>query len=229
MIFQRFAYRCAAGATLLLATAFLAGCVNEYALDDLSTTKPAGDAFSKALFKDYSALAKSFGPVGVSAGVAFDRGGSIEMTEMNSAVGGLANDYAEKAIIAARGANVEPEPGIDVPTHKMRDRLIRALERGKEGYAVDAARAQADYDCWMMDNAVSAMRKAAERCHASLERSVAKLEGEAKAAPATPAPAPSDDSDKPAIQPTTTSSSEREARAAFSPIAFPPIPPSKFC
>jgi hypothetical protein len=201
MVFQRFASRCAAGATMLLLTAFLAGCVNEYALDDLSTTKPAGDAFSQALFKDYSALARSFGPVGASAGVAFDRGGSIEMTEMDSAVGTLANNYAEKAIIASRGANVEPEPGIDVPTHKMRDRLIRAVERGKESYAADAARAQVNYDCWMMNNAVPAMRKSAGKCYASLERSLAKLEGEAKAAPVAPAPAPSDNTDKPAIQP----------------------------
>jgi len=201
MAFQRLAFRCAAGATILVIAAVLAGCVNEYALDDLNITKPTGDAFSKALFKNYSALAKSFGPVGVAAGVAFDRGGSIELTEMDSDIGALANNYAEKAIIAARGSVVEPEPGIDVPTHKMRDRLVRALERGKATFAADAARAQADYDCWMMDGAVAAMRPASKKCRASLEISLTRLEAEAKApepVPAAPAP---DNSDKPAIQP----------------------------
>ncbi len=65
------------------------------------------------------------------------------MTEMDSAIGALANSYAEKAIIASRGSLVEPEPGVDVPTHKMRDRLIRAMERGKDTFPADSARAQA--------------------------------------------------------------------------------------
>src|SRR4029077_20869895 len=122
-----------------------------------------------------------------------------------SAIGTLANDFAEKAIIAARGSNVEPEPGIDVPTHKMRDRLIRALERGKDAFPVDAARAQADYDCWMMDGKVDALKASANKCRASLEISLTRLEGEAKpsaaAPPAPPAAPPPDNSDKPAIQP----------------------------
>ena len=203
MIFSRFLPRFAAAAVLVI----LGGCVNEYALDDLRDTTPTGSAFSKALFKNYSALARSFGPVGAAAGVAFDRGGSFELTEMDSAIGALANDFAEKAIIAARGSNVEPEPGVDVPTHKMRDRLIRALERGKDTFPVDAARAQADYDCWMMDGKVDALKASANKCHASLEISLTRLEGEAKAAaPAAPPPAPptappADNSDKPAIQP----------------------------
>ena len=202
MTFPRFLLRFAAPAALVL----LGGCVNEYALDDLRDTTPTGSAFSKALFKNYSALARSFGPVGAAAGVAFDRGGSFELTEMDSAIGALANDFAEKAIIAARGSNVEPEPGVDVPTHKMRDRLIRALERGKGTFPVDAARAQADYDCWMMNSKVDALKTSANKCRASLEVSIARLEGEAKPAPAAPPPAPPavptpDNSDKPAIEP----------------------------
>jgi hypothetical protein len=201
MVYSRFHSRLAAGGILALA-ALLAGCVNEYALDDLRDTKPKGPVFSQALFKNYAALARSFGSVGVAAGVAFDHGGSLELTEMDSNIGALANNYADKAIIAARGSNVEPEPGIDVPTHKMRDRLIRALERGKEAFPADAARAQADYDCWMMNNTVDAMRPSAKKCRASLEISLARLEGEAKAAPAAPPPAPApDNNDKPAIQP----------------------------
>jgi len=182
----------------------LMGCVNNTALDDLPETRPdaAASAFNKALFKDYSILARSFGPVGASAGVAFDQGGSMELTEMDSSIGSLANAYAEKAIIAARGSLVEPEPAVDVPTHKMRDRLIRALERGRDNFARDAARAQVDYDCWLLNGSVPQMARATKKCLASLEISLKRLETEAKAPPpAPPPPAPSDNTDKPAVQP----------------------------
>lgn len=189
-------------AVLFSAAMLLSGCVNELALDALPETKPEGSAFNKALFRDYSALAHSFGPVGVSAGKAFDKGGSIELTQMDSNIGGLANDYAEKALIAGRGAVVEPEPGIDIPTHKMRDRLIRAIERGRDNFPVESARAQVDYDCWRMNAAVPQMRRASGKCKASLDVSLAALEARAKPAPvAAPAPPPPDNSDKPAIQP----------------------------
>jgi len=190
-------------AGILLTAVLLAGCVNNTALDDLSDADPSqASAFNKALYKNYSALAHSFGPVGAAAGVAFDRGGSMEMTEMDSDVGALANAYAEKAIIASRGSIVEPEPGVDVPTHKMRDRLIRALERGKDNYPNEAARAQTDYDCWMMNMPVTQMARSAKKCRAALENSLQRFEAKAKpAAPAPAASAPSDNSDKPTVQP----------------------------
>jgi hypothetical protein len=188
-------------AGLMGACLLLSGCVNNTALDDLRDATPNGSAFNKALFRNYSALARSFGSVGASAGIAFDQGGSMELTEMDSHVGALANAYAEKAIIAARGTVVEPEPGVDIPTHKMRDRLIRALERGKDSFPADSARAQTDYDCWMMNATVPVMMKASKKCRASLEVSMKKVESEAKAPAAAPAPAASDNSDKPAVTP----------------------------
>jgi hypothetical protein len=188
-------------AGLVASALVLVGCVNNTALDDLRDTVPTGSAFDKALFKNYSALARSFGEVGAAAGVSFDGDASIELTAMDSEIGALANAYAAKAIIAARGSLVEPEPGVDVPTHKMRDRLIRALERGKEGFPADSARAQAAYDCTLMNLTVPAMRPASKKCQAAYEVAVAKLEAEAKPAPAPATPAPSDNTDKPAIQP----------------------------
>jgi len=188
-------------AVLPFAAALLFGCVNNNALDNLPDAKPQGSAFNKALYGDYSRLARSFGPVGAAAGVAFDGGGSIELTRMDSAIGALANSYAEKALLAARGSMVEPESGVDVETHKLRDRLVRALDRTKEDFPSDAARAQVQFDCWLMNGALPAMRSAAMRCRMEAEASIKKLEDEAKpaAAPATAA-APSDDSDKPAIE-----------------------------
>jgi hypothetical protein len=189
-------------AAISLAAALLAGCVNEIALDDLATTKPQGSPFNKALFYNYKAVARSFGSVGASAGVAFDHGGSMELTAFDSTVGALANDYAEKALLAARGSVVEPEPGIDVRTHKMRDRLIRAIERGRDNFPAESARAQVDYDCWMMNATVPAMKRASGKCLDSLNVSLAALETKAKPAPApAPEPAPSDNSDKPATSP----------------------------
>ena len=189
-------------AVLSFAAAFLlAGCVNNNALDNLPETKPQGSAFSHALFKDYSRVAHSFGPVGAAAGVAFDGGGSLELTRMDSAIGALANAYAEKALLAARGSMVEPESGVDVETHKLRDRLIRALERGKDAFPADAARAQVQFDCWLMNATVPAMRNAADLCHKAAERAIKKLEDEAKPAAPQTAEAPVEDSDKPAVQP----------------------------
>lgn len=192
---SRFGVAACLGAALLLF-----GCVNNTALDDLKETVPQGSKFNKALFKNYSALARSFGEVGAAAGVAFDNGGSIEMTRMDSNMGALANAYAEKAIIAARGSLVEPEPGIDIPTHKMRDRLIRALERGKDSFPADSARAQAQYDCWLMNGAVPAMLNSAKRCHGAVETALQKLEAEAKVPiPSAPTPPAPDNTDKPAV------------------------------
>jgi len=191
------------GGTGLAVTAawFLTGCVNETALDDLRTTRPSGSAFSQALFRDYRALARSFGSVGAAAGIAFDTEGSMQLTDMDSNIGALANAYATKAIIAARGSVVEPDPGVDVPTHKMRDRLIRALDRARDSFPADAARAQAQYDCWMMNGALPQMAAASKKCKAQLEVTLAKVESEAKPAPVAPV-APTDaNSDKPAGQP----------------------------
>lgn len=197
----RLASRFAAGIALAVAASLLLGCVNETALDDLRDATPTGSPFSMALFKDYAALARSFGSVGAAAGVAFDTGGSMELTQMDSAIGALANAYAQKALVAARDSVVEPEPGVDVPTHKVRDRLIRALDRGRATFPADSARAQADYDCWMMNATVAAMAKSSMKCRASLEISLAKVEHEAKPAPAAPVTPPPADSEQPAVEP----------------------------
>ena len=108
---SRFGVAACLGAALLLF-----GCVNNTALDDLKDTTPLGSRFNKALFKNYSALARSFGEVGAASGVAFDGGGSIELTRMDSNIGALANSYAEKAIIASRAARwSSPSPASTCP------------------------------------------------------------------------------------------------------------------
>jgi hypothetical protein len=88
----------------------------------------------------------------------------------------LAEAFATKALIAAKGTEVEPEPANSSAATAMRDRLTRALANGKERFASDAARAQADFDCWMLNDSVDSQRGAAEQCHASFNSTLARLE-----------------------------------------------------
>jgi outer membrane protein OmpA-like peptidoglycan-associated protein len=202
---SRFLSRLAGAIGLALAAIALAGCVNETSLDDLADAEPSGSPFAQALFKDYSYLAHSFGDVGAASGTSFDQEGSMSVTEMDTDVGALANAYAAKALLAARGLDVSPEPADDPMSHTLRNRLVRALDQGRQKAPQDAARAQADYDCWRLDRTVASQADATARCRRSFDRSLARLESEvgvralpttvasapvAPVAPATAAPAP---------------------------------------
>lgn len=175
----------------------LAGCVNFSALDNLKdATPPADSRFDQALFQDDVFLAHSFGDVGQASYTAFDQEGSFSLAQVNSDVAGLANAYASKALQLSRGEEVDPEPSKDVASHALRNRLVRALATGRDAFPRDAARAQADYDCWMLNGAVASQAPAAAQCRASLDVTLSRLENEVQAAaapsaqpPATPAPA----------------------------------------
>jgi hypothetical protein len=166
----------AAAAALLLA-----GCVNFSPLDDLETVTPPPDAFSQALYKNYSFLAQSFGAVGQSAYTSFDQAASLPLTETDVSVATLANTFANKALMLSRGEAVDPEPSRDVATHEMRDRLVRALTPGRDDFPRDAARAQADWDCWRLNLRASTQAAAAERCHQSFNVTLVRLETETQA------------------------------------------------
>jgi outer membrane protein OmpA-like peptidoglycan-associated protein len=194
---------------MVFAAITLAGCVNETALDQLADAEPTGTPFAQALFKNYAYLARSFGSVGAAAGTSFNQEGSMSLASVDSSVGALADAFAAKALLAARGIDVEPEPGADGITHTMRDRLVRALNSGRDTFPIDAARAQVDYDCWRLNGTVDSQAAAAEQCHRSLDVTLAKLERdlhpgaapppmssaapESSAAPAMVASAPSAD------------------------------------
>ncbi len=164
------------------AALMLAGCVNSSAVDDLKDASPTGSPFSVALFQDYAFLAHSFGHVGAAGYTTFDQQGSISLASMNNDIANLANEYAAKALALARGDAVDPEPSTALTSHGLRDRLVRALGPGREAYPRDAARAQADYDCWMLNRTVPSQAGAAEQCHRSLLISLPRLESEVRAA-----------------------------------------------
>ena len=195
----------------------LAGCVNYSALDDLKDAHPTGSAFDQALFKNYAFLARSFGDVGASSYTTFDQVGSISLAESDSDVAALANSFASKALQLTRGEVVDPVPGVDAKSHTMRDRLVRALVPGRDTYPRDAARAQADYDCWVLNAHVASQAHAAAQCQHSLDVTLTRLENEVRAEATAPAPdqTPATPSDKTPAPPPQSSAAPKAQPAAY--------------
>ena len=199
----------------------LAGCVNFSALDDLrEAPPPTGSPFDQALFQDYAFLAHSFGDVGQASYMAFDQEGSISLAETESDVAGLANAYASKALSLSRGEAVDPEPSRNLAAHTLRDRLVRALTPGRDAFARDAARAQADYDCWILNAALTSQAAAAAQCRASLDVTLSRLEGEVKTTAQPPAEAAT-----PATSASTTPAPATPAPATPAPATPAPATP----
>ena len=168
----------------------LAACASTTISDELDAAQPTGSAFAQALFKNYSYLARSFGDAtGTSTSTAFDSEGSMSLSGSSSDVFDLAQAYADKALSAAKGEDVLPEPAPDgdADAEQVRLRLLRALEEGREKAPQDAARAQVDYDCWIMNARVDSQHSASLACRHSLDSSLAQLEHDLNPAPA-PAP-----------------------------------------
>ncbi len=156
----------------------LSGCVGNSAFDEINATEPVGTAFSAALFKNYAYLAKSFGTQSAPPGQAFDANGAISLTGADNTISGLANSYAQKALAAGRGDDVLPEPAPDgdPDAENVRLELLRDLDDGRDKAPDQAARAQADFDCWVMNRRVGTLTGAAQTCRRSVTASLAKLE-----------------------------------------------------
>src|SRR5271167_2162818 len=185
-------------ALLGLAAAFsLSGCIGNSVFDDLNAAQPVGSPFSEALFKNYAFLARSFGTQSSPSGQAFDAEGAVSLTGSDNTVSGLADAYAQKALSIAKGDEEvlpEPAPDGDADAENVRLELLRDLADGREKAPEDAARAQADFDCWIMNRRVASLVGASQACRRSLTGSLSKLEHGSNpvAAPsaAPPAPAP---------------------------------------
>ncbi|HXC56566.1 MAG TPA: OmpA family protein [Rhizomicrobium sp.] len=167
--------RLRAGLVLAAAAFLLAACGSfSSSLDELAGTTPTGSPFTQQLFKNYAYLANSFGgTAGGSSSFASEDTISI-FDDGDSST--LAEAFATKALIAARGTEPDPEPSTDGDSASARDRLLRALADGKDRFPSDAARAQTDYDCWMLNAAVASQAAAAAQCRASFDRSIDALE-----------------------------------------------------
>jgi outer membrane protein OmpA-like peptidoglycan-associated protein len=194
----------------------LAGCVNFSALDDLQEAPPpTGSPFESALFQNYAFLAHSFGDVGHASYTSFDQEGSISLAQTSNDIAGLANAYAAKALLLSGGEAVDPEPSKNLASHAIRDRLVRALTSGRDTFPRDAARAQADYDCWMLDAALPSQAPAAAQCRASLDVTLPRLESEVQATAQKPTEA---------ATPATPESTTPADAAAATPAPATPAP-----
>ena len=117
------------------ALALLAGCTSN--IDQVSMAEGTGSPFTQALTSEYQAYVAE------------------EKSEYDW---GNADHFAQKGLLAAGGANVEPEDlaNWDIPADKQaelaaaRTRLMTALNGGaRDAKPQDAARAQARFDCWV--------------------------------------------------------------------------------
>jgi len=159
----------------------LSACASNGLLDDLDQAQPVGSDFSKELFKDYAYLARSFGDAGNSASTAFDADNSLSLSgDASGDVADLATAYAQKALDAAQGQEVLPEaaPEGNNDADQMRQRLLASLENGRGKFPADAARAQVQYDCWVMNARVDALRNASAQCRRGLDAALTQLEHE---------------------------------------------------
>lgn len=174
---HRLLQRSVTGAVLAIAAIALSACVSTSSLDELDGTTPTGSAFTQQLFRNYAYLARSFGSATDNSGGTFDADGSMTIFgDDDSGTGTLAEAFATKALIAAQGTEVSPEPGRDSESAAARDRLLKAVDAGKDRFPEDAARAQTDFDCWMLNSTVASQAAAAAACRGSFASSIARLE-----------------------------------------------------
>ena len=218
---SKLAYRILAG----IALAFLGGCIGTSALSQMDRTRPIGGPFSQALFKNYAALAHSFGEVGTpTSWTPFDAAQSISLGSMSSDVADIANTYAQKALETALGDEILPEdPDSNVKdSDTLRLQLLRDLDQGRDKAPAEAARAQADYDCWIVNARAEDLRRASQQCRRSLGFTLARLEQSLAAAAPAPAAA------SPALgQPAMPAAPTAPVIAApVPPPAQTPVPPA---
>ncbi len=180
------------GALVLAGALALAACSSS--TEDMDAATATGSPFSQALFKNYSdlshqaeALPAATAPESESFWDMFNPFSGGSDTSANE---DLAKAFADKALSAANGEEPSPEAAPDQVSGAIRARLVRALAANKDQIAEDAARAQADYDCWVVYGAVPSAVAASQACKTSLDASLPRLEAGGRPAPAPIAQAP---------------------------------------
>lgn len=173
-------------ASLLCASLVLAGCAGD---EDVIAS---GSPFSQALFKDYTDLATQ--AASAPAPQTQDTGFFSDLVDIFSGgpenpASSVADAFRAKADQAAKGGEPAPEAApADPGAQNLRARLVAAIARGKDGFPDQAARAEADYDCWVLDSGAGNLASQAQDCRSSLNSSLLALENAARPAPPAPAP-----------------------------------------
>jgi outer membrane protein OmpA-like peptidoglycan-associated protein len=164
---------------------------------------PAGTPFTRALAKNYTDLSAQAAALPGTAveGSFFDSLNPFSSSQISSDV--LAKAFAAKAELAGAGTEPEPEAANGAVQATVRTRLVRALAATKDQFPEQAARAEADYDCWVLYGAVKTAAEASRACGSALETSLTGLENPAHlaSAPAPTAPTPAPDAPPTASSP----------------------------
>jgi len=158
---------------LIVAATGLLGACGGLELGTTKHTAPTGDAFSKALYKEYIALSQD---------------------EYNEGDYEDSDVFATRAIAAAGGKPTKPEapnarpqpakPGKLIAS--AHGRLTKALAaNATKTWPADAARAQAMYECWAQEQEENNQQDHIDRCRIQFFIALAKIE---KKAPAKPKP-----------------------------------------
>ncbi|MGH6829250.1 MAG: OmpA family protein [Rhizomicrobium sp.] len=180
----------------------MAACSSE---EEVTAT---GSPFSQALFKDYTDLATE--AAAAPAPVAQDTGFFSDIVDIftggpENPADTVADALRAKADRTASGEEVAPEAAPqDVTAQGLRARLVAAVTLGKAQFPQQAARAQADYDCWVLDSGAANLSIEAQACRNALNNSLLALESASRPQLAPP-PAPVATAPTPPPAPTTPS------------------------
>lgn len=177
-----------ASLSLLCAGLILAGCgANEDVI-------ASGSPFSQALFRNYTDLAGQAAAAPApqateSSGGFFSDIANIFSSAPDNPADAVASAFREKANRAAAGEEPAPEAAPnDATIQGVRARLVRAIAQGKDGFPDQAARAQADYDCWVLERGAPNLAGDAQACRTAFSTSLVALENAGRPAPVRPAP-----------------------------------------
>ena len=149
----------------------------------------AGSPFTQALSKDYNDLA------GQASALPAEKEETSFLESLNPFSSSdtssdlLSKAFTTKAELADGGTEPEPEAAVGPAQATLRARLVRALAAGKDQFPEQAARAQADYDCWVLYGTVPTAGAASQACKSALDSSLPRLENASHPVP-PPAPAP---------------------------------------
>lgn len=146
----------------------------------------AGTPFTQALSKDYNDLAgqASSLPAEPAESSFLESLNPFSSSDTSSDL--LAKAFTTKAELADEGTEPEPEAAVGPAQATLRARLTRALATGKDQFPEQAARAQADYDCWVLYGTVASAAAASQACKTALDSSIVRLENAARPAPPPP-------------------------------------------
>ena len=167
----------------------LAGCSSIFG--EGGDEEMTGTPFTQALQANYTELATQSAAMPAEAapeGSFWDMFDPFSSSDTTSDL--LARAFTTKAELAQEGTEPEPEAASSPVAETTRGRLVRALAAGKDQFPEQAARAQADYDCWVLYGTVPGAANASQACKTSLDGSLVRLETASRPAPPTPAPAP---------------------------------------